>query len=417
MANPAEFEAFDLDPRLLQGIKDMGFDELFPIQAEAISPILQGRDLIGQAQTGSGKTLAYAVPMLQTLNRERKGVEGLVLVPTRELAVQVAGEFDKLSRHLGVRAVPIYGGASINVQIDRLEDPRTRIIVATPGRLTDHLERGTARLDSVKFVVLDEADRMLDMGFIEDITHILNQVPKNHQTALFSATLPEDIVRLSQRYLRSPVKVFVDSDELSVDTVEQRIVQLDEEDKLLALCSFLEKDLVSRGLVFCATKIRCDRLARALHINHYDAMAIHGDLSQRQRDMAIHYFRTGKTGLLIATDVAARGLDIPKVSHVVNYDMPEEPNMYFHRIGRTARAGKKGVAISFLTREDWNVFEGIRRMTSATLDEIQPPDVPGLKITRIELPPRPFGGPGGGGYRRRPGGYGQRGRPRGRSRW
>src|SRR5579864_7844029 len=400
MGSPRVFEAFDLDPRLLQGIKDLGFDELFPIQSEAIAPILQGRDLIGQAHTGSGKTLAYAVPMLQNIDPKQRAVQGLVLVPTRELAVQVAGEFEKLARHLGVRAVAVYGGQSINVQIDRLEDPRTKIIVATPGRLRDHLERRTARLESVKFVVLDEADRMLDMGFIDDITDILRTVPRSHQTALFSATMPDQIVRLSERYLRSPVTAFVDSDELSVDTVDQKILQLDEDDKFRTLCSLLEKDLVSRGLVFCATKIRADRLTQALQANHYDAMAIHGDLSQRQRDYAIHAFRTGKTGLLIATDVAARGLDIPKVSHVINFDMPEDPSMYFHRIGRTARAGKKGVAISFLTREDWDVFEGIRRMTSATLDEIQAPVVPGLNIPGLHLPSRPFGGPGGGGFRR-----------------
>lgn len=394
MGVAGDFEAFDLDPRLLQGIKDLGFDELFPIQAEAISPILQGRDLIGQAHTGSGKTLAYAVPMLQNIDQRQRGVQGLVLVPTRELAVQVAGEYDKLARHLGIRTVPVYGGQSINVQIDRLEDPRTKVIVATPGRLMDHLERRTASLDTIRFVVLDEADRMLDMGFIDDITDILGHVPKAHQTALFSATMPEQIVRLSHRYLRNPITAFVDSDELSVDTIEQKVVQLDEDDKFRVLCSFLEKDLVSRGLVFCATKIRADRLAQALQANHYDALAIHGDLSQRQRDYAINAFRTGKTGLLIATDVAARGLDIPRVSHVINYDMPEDPTLYFHRVGRTARAGKKGVAISFFTRDDWNVFEGIRRMTSATLDEIQPPVVAGLNIARIHLPPRPFGGPG-----------------------
>jgi ATP-dependent RNA helicase DeaD len=297
--------------------------------------------------------------------------------------------------------------------MDRLQDPRAKIVVATPGRLTDHMERRTIRLDNVKFVVLDEADRMLDMGFIDDINYILNQVPKNHQTALFSATMPQEIVRLSQRYLRNPLTIFIDSDELSVDTVDQKIVQLEEDDKFRALCSFLEKDLISRGLVFCATKIRCDRLAQALHANRYDAMAIHGDLSQRQRDMAIQAFRTGKTGLLIATDVAARGLDIPKVSHVINYDMPEDPGMYFHRIGRTARAGRRGIAISFLTREDWAVFEGLRRMTSATLDEISPPDVPGLNIPRIHLPGRPMGGGGGRRPQRR---FDQRGRSRGRSR-
>ena len=414
MGTAGDFEAFDLDPRLLQGIKDLGFDELFPIQAEAIAPILQGRDLIGQAHTGSGKTLAFAVPMLQSIDQEQRGIQGLVLVPTRELAVQVAGEFEKLARHLRVRTVPVYGGQSIGVQMDRLEDPRTKIIVATPGRLTDHLERRTASLDKVRFVVLDEADRMLDMGFIDDITRILNYVPRNHQTALFSATMPEQIVWLSQRYLRNPLRVFIDSEESSVETVDQKIMQLREEEKFPTLCILLEKHLVSRGLVFCATKIRADRLSRALEANRYDAMAIHGDLSQRQRDMAIQSFRTGKTGLLIATDVAARGLDIPKVSHVINYDMPEDPLMYFHRIGRTARAGKRGIAISFLTRDDWDVFEGIRRMTSATLDEIQEPSIPGFKIPTVNLPPRPMGG-GGERYQRRR--YDNRGRQRGRSRW
>ena len=414
MGLAGQFEAFDLDPRLLQGIKDMGFDELFPIQAEAITPILQGKDLIGQAHTGSGKTLAYAVPMLQSLDPQQRGIQGLVLAPTRELAVQIAGEFGKLSRHLQVRAVPIYGGQSINLQIDRLMDPRVRIVVATPGRLTDHLERRTIKLDTVKFVVLDEADRMLDMGFIDDITHILSYVPRNHQTALFSATMPEQIVRLSHRYLRNPVTVFVDSDELSVDTVDQKIVQVEEDDKFRILCSFLEKELISRGLIFCATKIRADRLAEGLQMNRYDAMPIHGDLSQRQRDIAIHSFRTGKTGLLIATDVAARGLDIPKVSHVINYDMPEEPGMYFHRIGRTARAGRRGIAISFVTREDWDTFNGIRRLTSATIDEIPEPVIPGFQVSPVRMPSRPH--LGGGGYRpvRR---YDNRGRSRRQSRW
>lgn len=396
MAAVGQFEAFDLDPRLLQGIKEMGFDELFPIQAEAIAPILQGRDLIGQAHTGSGKTLAYAVPMLQNIRQNQQGIQGLVLAPTRELAVQIATEFEKLGRHLRVRTVPVYGGASINIQIERLEDPRAKIVVATPGRLLDHLERRTIRLDRVAFVVLDEADRMLDMGFIDDIRAILNHVPRNHQTALFSATMPDQIVHLSHRYLRNPLRVFVDSDELSVDTVDQRIVQVREEDKFQALCSLLEQNLVSRGLVFCATKIRCDRLAHGLQVNGYDAMPIHGDLSQRQRDNAINGFRTGRTGLLVATDVAARGLDIPKVSHVINYDMPQDPTMYFHRIGRTARAGRQGVAISLLTRDDQDVFNGVRRMTSAVIDEIPVPAIPGFKVSRVYMPPPPMlrGGPG-----------------------
>ncbi len=414
MATTGQFEAFDLDPRLLQGIKDMGFDEVFPIQAEAISPILQGRDLIGQAHTGSGKTLAYAVPMLQNIQQNQPGIQGLVLAPTRELAVQIATEFEKLAKHLRVRTVPVYGGQSINLQIDRLEDPRTRIVVATPGRLMDHLDRRTIQLDKVAFVVLDEADRMLDMGFIDDIREILNYVPRNHQTALFSATMPEQIVHLSQRYLRNPLKVFVDSDELSVDTVVQKIVQVHEDEKFPALCSLLERNLISRGLVFCATKIRCDRLAQGLQANGYDAMPIHGDLSQRQRDNAIYNFRTGRTGLLIATDVAARGLDIPKVSHVINYDMPNDPVMYFHRIGRTARAGKQGIAISLLTRDDHELFDGVRRMTSATIDEIPVPSIPDLKISRVYMPPPPMGGQG---QFSRPRRFDNRGRQRGRSRW
>ncbi len=411
-----QFEAFDLDPRLLQGIKDMGFDEMFPIQAQAIAPILQGRDVIGQAHTGSGKTLAYAVPMLQGINSEKYGVEGLVLAPTRELAAQIAVEFEKLARHLRTRAVPVYGGQSIRVQMERLDDPRCKIVVATPGRLKDHMERGTVSLDRVRFVVLDEADRMLDMGFIEDISFILQQVPRSHQTALFSATMPEEIVRLSQRYLRNPLRVFVDSDEISVDSVEQKILRVEEDGKFRTLCALLERNLVSRGLVFCATKIRADRLARGLYDNRYDAMPIHGDLSQRQRDIAIHSFRTGKTGLLVATDVAARGLDIPKVSHVINYDMPEEPAMYFHRIGRTARAGRKGIAISLITREDWETFNAIRRMTSANIDEIPEPTIPGFNAPRVPMPPRPLGGSSGRGYRggRR---FDQRGRTRRQSRW
>ncbi len=316
--------------------------------------------------------------MLQNIQQNQPGIQGLVLAPTRELAVQVATEFEKLAKHLRIRTVPVYGGQSINVQLDRLEDPRAKIVVATPGRLMDHLDRRTIQLDKVAFVVLDEADRMLDMGFIDDIQTILNYVPRNHQTALFSATMPDQIVHLSQRYLRNPLKVFVDSDEVSVDTVDQKIVQVEEDDKFQALCSLLERNLVSRGLVFCATKIRCDRLALGLQANGYDAMPIHGDLSQRQRDNAIHSFRTGRTGLLIATDVAARGLDI--------------------------------------TRDDREIFNAVRRMTSATIDEIPVPAIPDLKISPVYMPRRPMLGGGPGQFRRNRR-CDNRGRQRRSSRW
>ncbi len=416
---PGQFEAFDLEPRLLQGIKDFGFDEMFPIQEEAIAPILEGRDVIGQAHTGSGKTLAYALPMLQRVKLDSPGIQGLVMVPTRELAVQVAGEFDRLARHLRVGTVAVYGGASIRPQIEKLRYPSSKVVVATPGRLRDHMERGTIRLNMVRFLVLDEADRMLDMGFIEDIEFVLRHVPRDHQTALFSATIPEGIVRLSQRFLNNPLRIFIDSDEMAVDSVEQRIIRVEENEKFPILCSLLGRVRISKGLVFCATKIRASRLTQALRANKFDAMEIHGDLSQNQRDQAIYSFRTGRTNLLVATEVAARGLDIPRVSHVINYDMPEVAGMYFHRIGRTARAGKTGVAVSFLSRDDEVTFSEIRRMTSASIDEIVDLN-PRLGVggPRAFLPPRPTPGGGrrfqGSRPRRR---YDRRGRVKHRQRW
>jgi ATP-dependent RNA helicase DeaD len=378
----------------MQGIREMGFEELFPIQAEAITPILKGRDVLGQAHTGSGKTLAYALPMLHTIRPKDPGIQGLVVVPTRELAVQVAGEFEKLARHLPVKAVAIYGGQSMLPQLDRLNNPSTKIVVATPGRLMDHLERGTIRLNNVRIVVLDEADRMLDMGFIEDVTFILQHVPRNHQTALFSATIPEEIVRLGRKYMKDPLRIFVDTEEISVDSVQQKFVRVEENTKFSSLCDILEKERIRRGLIFCETKIRAGRLAQGLRAHGYNALALHGDLSQHQRDVAVRSFRDGGTDLLVATEVAARGLDIPKVSHVINYDMPGEPLMYFHRIGRTARAGRAGVALSLVSRSDESGFANIRGITSSRITELD-----GASTVRsvtgsagFFLPPRPSRG-------------------------
>ena len=388
------FEASGLEPRLLQGVEEMGFDEMFPIQAEAIAPLLEGRDVFGQAHTGAGKTLAYALPMLQKIDRRASGLQGLVVVPTRELALQVATEFERLARHLRVRVAAIYGGQSIRGQIEKVNTSSCKIIVATPGRLIDHLNRRTVSLSNVTFVVLDEADRMLDMGFIEDVAFILQHLPRHHQTALFSATMPEEIVRLGRRYMKDPLRIFVDSDELSVDSVQQRFFRVEENGKFPALRFILDRERVKKGLVFCETKVRAGRLATALQRENYNVLALHGDLSQRQREMAVDSFRTGETNLLVATDVAARGLDIPWVSHVMNYDMPDEPLMYFHRIGRTARAGRGGVAVSLVSPEDEGGFSKVRRMTSATINEVAQPVQfdRGSRFPGMFLPRRPSRG-------------------------
>jgi len=366
----AGFESLGLEPPLLQAVREMGISEPFPIQATAIAPLLEGRDLIGQAHTGAGKTLAFALPMLQKIDQLAPGIQGLVIVPTRELALQVAREFEKLAKHLRVRVAAIYGGQSMWLQVKKLRDRSCSIIVATPGRLIDHLDRRTVSLDKTSFVVLDEADRMLDMGFIDDVRIILSHISRIHQTALFSATMSNEIVKLAQRYMKNPLRVFIDTDEPTVDSVQQKFVRVDEGGKFPALRVLLNQEHITKGLIFCETKVRAGGLAQALQDQHYKALPLHSDLSQFQRDSAVHSFRIGLTNLLVATEVAARGLDIPKVSHVVNYDMPEEPKMYFHRIGRTARAGKPGVAISLITRQDEDGFKRIRKMTSSDLREV-----------------------------------------------
>jgi ATP-dependent RNA helicase DeaD len=385
----AGFESLGLELPLLQAVREMGIGEPFPIQAIAIAPLLEGRDVMGQAHTGAGKTLAFALPMLQKIDPRTPGIQGLVIVPTRELALQVAREFEKLAKHLRVRVVAIYGGQSMRLQMEKLRRSCS-IIVATPGRLIDHLDRRTVSLDKTSFVVLDEADRMLDMGFIDDVRFILSHVSRNHQTALFSATMSNEIVKLAQRYMKNPLRVFVDTDEPTVDSVEQKFVRIDEGGKFPTLRALLNREHITKGLIFCETKARAGGLAQALQNEHYKALALHSDLSQFQRDSAVHSFRIGLTDLLVATEVAARGLDIPKVSHVVNYDMPEEPKMYFHRIGRTARAGKPGVALSLITRQDEDGFKRIRKMTSSDLRQVTDGIPPENRVgSKFLLPTRP----------------------------
>jgi ATP-dependent RNA helicase DeaD len=381
-----KFDELGLESGLLDSLRGAGFSQAFPIQARAIPVLLAGRDVIGQAHTGAGKTLAFALPMLQRIDRS-DGVQGLVVVPTRELALQVAKEFQKLARTMRVNVIPLYGGEGINNQIRNLEDRGPQIVIATPGRLLDHLERRTISLNRVSFLVLDEADRMLDMGFIEDVEDIIRAITGRHQTALFSATMPDEIVELAQKHMKNPETVFVDSDEISVDTVDQRYVWLREDEKFSTLCNILNVEKGDKMLIFCDTRIRAGRLAMELRSAGFAATSLHGDLSQKQRNIAMGSFRTGSTPILVATDVAARGLDIFGVSHVLNYDLPNEALVYFHRIGRTARAGKQGTAFSLVTDYDESSFERVRGMTSMNIKEEK--GVLGSVSHNVRLPPRP----------------------------
>jgi ATP-dependent RNA helicase DeaD len=343
---------------------------MFPIQEQAIPALLEGKDVIGQAHTGSGKTAAFAIPIIEKVDQSKPYVQALVVVPTRELALQVTEEFNKLARYLNVKAYPIYGGQSITPQIERLHKRPPQIVVATPGRLIDHLERGTIDLQDVTFVVLDEADRMLDMGFIDDVDYIMKRLPSGSQTALFSATMPKEIMGLSHKYMNHPVNVLIDSDELSVEEIDQSYAIVDERTKFGALVEYIRKNQISSGIIFCETKIKTQRLSERLQAQGFRAMPIHGDLSQNRREHAMHNFREGRIELLVATDVAARGIDVPAVGHVINYDVPQDPLTYFHRIGRTARAGRAGKAISLVSNSEYPDFSRIVGMTEASIKKV-----------------------------------------------
>jgi ATP-dependent RNA helicase DeaD len=317
----------------------------------------RGADLVGQAQTGSGKTGAFGIPIVDMLERREKGAdrpfpEALVLTPTRELAVQVTEDVGALGRDRGVRAVAVYGGHSINRQFEDL-GRRPQVVVATPGRLLDHMNRGTIRLDGVRVVVLDEADRMLDMGFLPDVSRILRATPRGRQTALFSATMPPAIHEIASRQMRNPVWLRIESAAPTVDTVEQYYLEVAEQDKVRALRALLARDEITSALVFRRTRHRVDRLARALP----GAGVLHGGMAEGARMRALRAFEQKKSRVLVATNVAARGLDLPEVSHVINFDVPEDVETYVHRIGRTARAGRPGTAITFVGQYDLELFD------------------------------------------------------------
>ena len=356
------FAEMPISEKVQRAVADQGWETLTPIQALALPELLEGEDVVGLAQTGSGKTAAFAIPLIESLDRKPRGVQALVLVPTRELAAQAATEISGLSKYDPVRPVVLCGGVGIGPQIKALKNRSNSVVVGTPGRILDHLQRGTLRLDAVRYLVLDEADRMLDMGFAPDVGRILSHTPeKERQTALFSATMPAEIRGMVKRHMRSPRYLTVKSEAPTVDTVEQVYYKMDGRDKTRALRALIDAEKDPVAIVFRRTKHGATKLHRQLEKSGYKAALLHGGKSQAQRTKTLEGFTKGRTRILVATNVASRGLDIPNVSHVVNYDLPEDTETYVHRIGRTARAGKEGVAVTLVGEAEVRDFEKIRR--------------------------------------------------------
>lgn len=387
------FASLGLDPRLLSALSSLGYEEPTPIQRQAIPPLLAKRDLLAQAATGTGKTAAFALPMLDRLVREggdRKAVFGLVLVPTRELAMQVAEAVHRYGRGTGVRVLAVYGGSSMGLQLRELARG-VDVVVATPGRALDHVKRGTLNLSGVKLVVLDEADEMLDMGFSEDLEAILDATPAGHPMALFSATFPARIAGLAGRRLSSPVELRLGAardgaaKEDGGARVKQTAYVVPRAHKLAALSRILDLEDPTSAIVFCRTRTEVDEISEKLNARGRRAEALHGGFTQDQRDRVMKRFRSGAADLLIATDVAARGLDVEQISHVFNYDVPSEAEAYVHRIGRTARAGRAGTAITlFEPREQW-LLANVERLTKKKIERATVPTVADLRARRLEL--------------------------------
>src|SRR5262245_20889946 len=380
------FAALGLEAALLTTLDTLGYEEPTPIQREAIPPLLAGRDLLGQAATGTGKTAAFTLPLLQRIvHSARRSPSVLILVPTRELAIQVAQSVTRYGRELRVSVLPVYGGQAIGSQLYALKRG-VDVVVATPGRTLDHIQRKTLQLKAVQTVVLDEADEMLDMGFAEDLDAILEQTPKERQTALFSATMPPRIASMAKRHLKEPIEIKIAKEPLKAGAaprVHQAAYIVARPDKEAALARILDMETPKSALVFCRTRIEVDELTVMLTGRGHKAEAIHGGMNQPQRDRVMNSFRSGKTGLLIATDVAARGLDIPSVSHVVNYDLPTSPESYVHRIGRTGRAGREGAAITIIEPREQRLLWNIEQLTKAKIIVTPVPTPADLRTRRL----------------------------------
>ncbi len=378
------FTELGLAPEILQAIHDVGYEAPSPIQEQGIPPLLEGHDVIGQAQTGSGKTAAFGLPMLQYVDPEEQDVQGLVLTPTRELCIQVTQALRTYGARKGVDVVAVFGGAPIRSQQSQLR-AGGQVVVGTVGRVRDLISRHSLILNACRFVVLDEADEMLDLGFLEDVERILALMPSGRQTALFSATMPPAIRRLADQYLYHPVTVKVEAATLTVDTVEQFALEAAGREKTDALIRVLEAERPDQAIVFVRTKIRCDQLYRTLRDRGFNVRALHGDMTQGARDGVMISFKEGRLPLLVATDVAARGLDIVGISHIINFDVPTSPDAYVHRIGRTARVGRAGRAITLFERRQRREVEAIERHAGVKLA----PWVPGAHVAPTPVTERP----------------------------
>ncbi len=362
------FGGVDLSPQVALAIEEMGYREPTEIQASTIPALLAGRDVMGQAQTGTGKTAAFGIPLVELVDPALHAVQAIVLAPTRELAMQISEEVGRIGKHRGVRVATIYGGAVMSRQTLELRRG-AQVVVGTPGRILDLLSRGTLRLDQVRYLILDEADRMLDMGFMPDVERIIRRTPRSRQTALFSATMPLVVRIIARRHMREPLHVQVKPEEATVAEVRQVYYEVAEQDKPEGLRLILQEQEPERALIFRRTQIGVDKLTRFLKSRGFGVEALHGSMSQQHRERVIADFRGGDLHLLVATNVAARGLDIPDISHVINYDIPEESEAYIHRIGRTARMGKDGMAITFVAEWDADALAAIKKVTNGSLRE------------------------------------------------
>lgn len=378
------FEEMCLDTRIMRAIAEMGFEQPSPIQAQSIPIAVEGKDMIGQARTGTGKTASFGIPMLQRINPKDKNLQAIVLCPTRELAIQSANEIRKLAKFLhGIKVLPIYGGQEISKQIRSLKGG-VQIVIGTPGRVMDHLRRHTLKPQTVDIVVLDEADEMLNMGFREDIETILGQLPEERQTMLFSATMPKPILEIAKRYLHEPEIVKVTQKELTVPKIEQYYYEVNPRKKNEVLSRLLDMYDPSLSLVFCNTKRKVDELVADLKGRGYFAEGLHGDMKQSQRDRVMNGFRNGRTDILVATDVAARGIDVDDVEAVFNYDVPQDDEYYVHRIGRTGRAGREGRAFTLVVGKEIYKLKDIQRYCKTKIRRQPIPSVNDVAAIKVE---------------------------------
>ena len=379
------FEDLELDAKIMRAITDMGFEAASPIQGQAIPLELQGLDIIGQAQTGTGKTAAFGIPLLQKIDPKNKKPQAIILCPTRELAIQVSEEIRRLAKYMhGVKVLPIYGGQEIGRQIRSLKDG-VQVIIGTPGRVMDHMRRKTVKMDQIHTVVLDEADEMLNMGFLEDMETILSALPEERQTLMFSATMPQAIQRIATNFQKDPQIVRVVKKELTVPKVTQYYYEVKPKNKLEVMCRLLDLYDPKLSVVFCNTKKQVDELVQGLQGRGYFAEGLHGDLKQEQRDRVMRAFRTGRTDILVATDVAARGIDVDDVEAVFNYDVPQDEEYYVHRIGRTGRAGKAGKAFTFCVGKEIYKLRDIMRYTKTKIQQQKLPTLSDVEEMKTNI--------------------------------